>query len=94
MDLIKQEADNLRLIDVSMVWINLHKWLNQGHALVSDSLAINRLEHFDEVITIYHRLVNLLIIFPQFSNHLLDLLTNLLLKSVNGYSIDDLKKLL
>ena len=54
MDLIKQEADNFGLIYVAMVWINLDQGLDKCHTFISDTLAINRLKHFDEVISIDH----------------------------------------
>ena len=52
MDLIKQEAYNLRLIDMAMVRIYLNQRLNESHTLICDSLAINRLKNLDEVVPI------------------------------------------
>lgn len=94
MDLIEQEADNFGLVNVAMVRIHLHQRLNQRHALISHPLAINRLKHFDEVIPIDHRLIDLLIIFLQFGEHLVYFLTDSLLKALNGHRVDDQQQLL
>ena len=94
MDLIEQEADNFGLVNVAMVRINLHQWLNQRHALISHPLAIDRLKHFDEVIPIDDRLIDLLIIFLEFGEHLVYFLADSLLQALNCDRIDDQQELL
>ena len=89
MDLIQQEVDNLCLEDVSMVWINLEKWLDQVKCLLSHSSWVNLPQHVQEVISVNDTLVDLLIIFLEFGEHLVDLLSQTFLQTFNSHGIDD-----
>ena len=88
MDLIQQEVDNLCLEDVSMIWINLEQWLDQVKCLLSHSSWVDLPQYVQEVISVNDTLVDLLIIFLEFGEHLVDLLSHAFLQTVNSHGID------
>ena len=93
-DLVKQEPDDFSLINVTVVWIDLDQWLDQGECLIGDALAVDLFEYVDEVVPVDHRFINLLIILLQLRQHLVNLLIDALLQSIKRRRVNDGKKLL
>ena len=81
---LDKEGDNLSLIDVTVVRINLDKRLHEALCLLRKACAVNALHDFQEVITVDDALVDLLIIFLQFSEHLVDFLCKTRLKTIKA----------
>ena len=88
MYLIQQEVNNLCLEDVAVIWIDLEQGLDQVKCLLGHSSGINLPKHVQEVISVNDTLVDLLIIFLEFGEHLVDLLSQAFLQSVNSHSIN------
>ena len=57
---------------MAVILINLDVWLEQGHRLLRQALAINLLEQLNEFLSVYHALIDLLVILLQFRKHLVD----------------------
>ena len=75
-DLIEQESDDLRLENVRVVLIDLEMGLDHGKRLFGKASLLfgwidgDVFDHLDEVIAINDALIDLLVVFLQFSKHL------------------------
>ena len=78
---------------MAMVLINLDVWLEQGHRLLRQALAINLLEQLDELLSVYHALINLLVILLQLRKHLVDFGLKARLEFSNAVSVDQAENL-
>ena len=78
---------------MAVVLINLDVWLEQGHRLLRQALAINLLEQLDELISVYHALINLLVILLQLRKHLVDFGLKARLEAFNAVSVDQAENL-
>lgn len=78
---------------MAVVLINLDVWLEQGHRLLRQALAINLLEQLDELLSVYHALINLLVILLQLRKHLVDFGLKARLEAFNAVSVDQAENL-
>ena len=78
---------------MAVVLINLDVWLEQGHRLLRQALAINLLEQLDELLSVYHALINLLVILLQLRKHLVDFGLKARLEAFNTLSVDQAENL-
>ena len=78
---------------MAVVLINLDVWLEQGHRLLRQALAINLLEQLDELLSVYHALINLLVILLQLRKHLVDFALKARLEAFNAVSVDQAENL-
>ena len=78
---------------MAMVLINLDVWLEQGHRLLRQALAINLLEQLDELLSVYHALINLLVILLQLRKHLVDFGLKARLEAFDAVSVDQAENL-
>ena len=92
--LIQEESDDLGLVDVAVVRIDLDEGLDLGEGVLGEASAIDLPEHLDELITINHALIYLLIILLELGEHLVDLLFDEGLETVERGSIDQREQLL
>ena len=81
-DFVKQETNDFSLINVPVIWIDLDQWLDQGKCLICDTLAVDLFEYVDEVVSVDHRLIDLLIILLELGQHLVYLLIDALLQAI------------
>ena len=78
---------------MAMVLINLDVWLEQGHRLFRQALAIDLLEQLDELLSVYHALINLLVILLQLRKHLVDFGLKARLEAFDAVSVDQAENL-
>ena len=78
---------------MAMVLINLDVWLEQGHRFVRQALAINLLQQLDELLSVYHALINLLVILLQLRKHLVDFGLKARLEAFDAVSVDQAENL-
>ena len=78
---------------MAMVLINLDVWLEQGHRLLRQALAIDLLEQLDELLSVYHALINLLVILLQLRKHLVDFGLKARLEAFDAVSVDQAENL-
>ena len=78
---------------MAVVLINLDVWLEQGHRLLRQPLAINLLQQLDELLSVYHALINLLVILLQLRKHLVDFGLKARLEAFDAVSVDQAKNL-
>ena len=78
---------------MAVVLINLDVWLEQGHRLLRQALAINLLEQLDELLSVYHALINLLVILLQLRKHLVDFGLKARLEAFDAVSVDQAENL-
>lgn len=64
-----------------MIWVDLNQRLDESESFIWDAFTIDAFEHFHEVVPIDHTLVDLLIIFLQFGEHLVDFIVKLLIQT-------------
>ena len=92
--LVQEESDDLGLVNVAVVRIDLDEGLDLGEGLLGEASAVDPPEHRDELITINHALIYLLIIFLELGEHLVDLLFEEGLEAIERGSIDQREQLL
>ena len=78
---------------MAVVLINLDVWLEQGHRLLRQALAINLLEQLDELLSVYHALINLLVILLQLRKHLVDFGLKARFETFDAVSVDQAENL-
>ena len=78
---------------MAVVLINLDVWLEQGHRLLRQALAINLLQQLDELLSVYHALINLLVILLQLRKHLVDFGLKARLEAFDAVSVDQAENL-
>ena len=78
---------------MAMVLINLDVWLEQGHRLLRQALAIDLLEQLDELLSVYHALINLLVILLQLRKHLVDFGLKARLEAFDAVSVNQAENL-
>ena len=78
---------------MAVVLINLDVWLEQGHRLLRQALAIDLLQQLDELLSVYHALINLLVILLQLRKHLVDFGLKARLEAFDAVSVDQAENL-
>ena len=78
---------------MAVVLINLNVWLEQGHRLLRQALAIDLLQQLDELLSVYHALINLLVILLQLRKHLVDFGLKARLEAFDAVSVDQAENL-
>ena len=78
---------------MAVILINLDMWLEQGYRLLRQALAINLLKQLDEFLSVYHALINLLVVLLQFRKHLVDFGLKARLEAFNAFGVDQVQNL-
>ena len=78
---------------MAVILINLDMWLEQGYRLLRQALAINLLKQLDEFLSVYHALINLLVVLLQFCKHLVDFGLKARLEAFNAFGVDQVQNL-